>query len=891
MVRLIRIKTADLTLIQKFVAFGLIPIFLTSFITEAYFIVEFRNQQLEAKTTEMQITLDRYIESLDDLIIRVGKIPQTLAIDPDIIHQHEEEFPDWFANILRLNPEIHNVYAAYETNGNLTVVYRNNSQIETQIYPPQTYQNTSQDWYDLPITQQEFVIQKAYFDTDFMKEWMISLLAPVFNETEDIIGIVGVDITLTQLNEITDQISEEPGYEALLLERSINSTRILAINDPAYLGYDIEQYQEATQNIDFVSLLNQTIMDNSSFMGQYFDNGTKSVFNLYSKNMTTPYFNWILIIKVPEQLVVAETNRILFVTLTISFISLMSLVVIFILLVNSISTPIISFVKTTREIARGNFTHTYPTKGGKEITDLSQNFNQMVEYIQTQIEKFKNLADLSPYPMALINLPHKIEYVNQNFKKTFNFDDEKMSTVQDFIDQQVTDPKEKERQLKRWDKILSNLPKALNSPANFSIASKSGDPLKFIVHLIQLDPQNVYFIFENITEREEQEKERIRRQKLESLSLIAGGIAHDFNNILMGILGNINLMQLEDNLPENAQESLKSLETAVLRARLITNQLLTFSKGGKPIKKLARIGPLIQDSINFIMHGSNCKVHSEIQDNLSPVAMDEGQISQVINNLLINAQQSMKEGGKITINVKELEIPSLLNAHLPPGDYIYIEIIDEGHGIPEKYHDKIFTPYFSLKEEGNGLGLATAYSIITKHNGYLGFDSEEGRGTTFYIYLPVSDGKPSDVSETVEELSLYSGRILVLEDNITIQQVLSQILQKIGFQVEFCTDGTEILEKYQKSLNEEILPYDLLIMDLTIPGGMGGKETMEELLKIDPQVKAFVSSGYSNDPILSNFRNFGFIGVLQKPYSLKELHIALKIVFNGNYSKNNSKNN
>jgi CheY-like chemotaxis protein len=377
----------------------------------------------------------------------------------------------------------------------------------------------------------------------------------------------------------------------------------------------------------------------------------------------------------------------------------------------------------------------------------------------------------------------------------------------------------------------------------------------------------------------EQELQKI--QKLESIGILAGGIAHDFNNILTAILGNISLAKMEANPKDEIYERLVEAEKASLQAKNLTQQLLTFSKGGAPIKKTESITEVIKDSAEFALRGSNVKCEFFIPNDIWPVEVDKGQISQVISNLIINADQAMPEGGIIKVRVENVAPVGAVRpcqpvAELPikDGKYVKIEIEDDGIGIPKEHLPKIFDPYFTTKQKGSGLGLATSYSIIKRHDGYIAVESELGVGTTFYIYLPASSKQILTKKDAEERLILSKGRILVMDDEEVVRDVAGIMLKRIGYDVEFADDGAEALELYKKA-EESGQPFDAVIVDLTIQGGMGGEQMIKKLLEIDPNVKAIVSSGYSTDAIMSNFKQYGFSGVVTKPYRIAELSETL----------------
>lgn len=400
----------------------------------------------------------------------------------------------------------------------------------------------------------------------------------------------------------------------------------------------------------------------------------------------------------------------------------------------------------------------------------------------------------------------------------------------------------------------------------------------YSVHAFSPQKEQFAVIFEDITERKRMEEEILRSQKLESLGILAGGIAHDFNNILTTILGNVSIARDQVAPGSEIFELLGDAKLASKRAQALTRQLLTFAKGGTPVKETASIGDTIKESSLFILRGAKSGCGFFIAEDLWPVEVDVGQISQVINNIVINANQAMPEGGIIEISAENIILKKENELQLKPGRYIRISVKDQGTGIAKKHLSKIYDPYFTTKQDGSGLGLATVYSIIKKHGGIIMAKSLLVTGTTFHIYLPASEKAVS--KKRADKIIKGRGRILVMDDEESLRKVVGALLKKLGYEPGFAKDGKETIRMVKKAKKSK-KPYDAVILDLTVPGGMGGKEAIKKLLKIDPEINAIVSSGYSDDPVLANFQEYGFKGIIPKPFETLSLSKVLHEVLKG----------
>ncbi len=374
----------------------------------------------------------------------------------------------------------------------------------------------------------------------------------------------------------------------------------------------------------------------------------------------------------------------------------------------------------------------------------------------------------------------------------------------------------------------------------------------------------------DITARRRLEHELMRSSKLEAVGILAGGIAHDFNNILTVVLGNVTLAEMDTANDSSVRRMLHDAKRATLRARDLTQQLLTFAKGGDPVRAAIALPELLRESAEFSMHGAKSRCEFDLDPDLWPANADKGQLGQVVQNLVINAVQAMPQGGLVRIRAGNCSLLAGSVGALPAGDYVKITVSDTGAGIAPEHLNKIFDPYFTTKQQGSGLGLATVYSIARKHQGHIEVESRLGVGTTFHLWLPAAEHAEKVVPPMPEAPAALRVKVLFMDDEEPIREMAQMFLGRLGSEVVCAADGAAAVEAYRAAL-EIGQPFDVVVMDLTVPGGMGGREAMERLLKLDPQVCAIVSSGYSRDPVLGSYQRHGFRGILPKPYGLDQL--------------------
>ena len=408
--------------------------------------------------------------------------------------------------------------------------------------------------------------------------------------------------------------------------------------------------------------------------------------------------------------------------------------------------------------------------------------------------------------------------------------------------------------------------------AKVRTATEGEKPFEFSYVAVDDEDRHEKYILavgRDLTERIRMEHQHIQTQKLHSLMLLAGGIAHDFSNMLTGIKGNIQLAKSANSPGDEPWAILDAAEQITNEAASLTGQLLTFAKAGTPVAAITAFKDFLATSAKFTLRGTAYHYEFSINDDLWPVKIDHGQIYQVLHNLILNACQAMPESGSVKIGASNTTIKKGDTLPLQPGRYVRFWIADKGCGIDERHRDQIFDPYFTTKDSGNGLGLSVCRTIVANHGGHIDVQSCAGKGSCFAVFLPAHNNDSTSDSNDACDIVTGTGRILFMDDDPSVRLAAKMMLERLGYEVAVCENGTQAIDIYREAAQQQ--PFNLVILDLTVRGGMGGVATIEKLREINPSVKAALITGYSDDSVFADSKNRGFCEVIAKPFGLHEL--------------------
>ncbi|MBN1356221.1 PAS domain S-box protein [bacterium] len=511
------------------------------------------------------------------------------------------------------------------------------------------------------------------------------------------------------------------------------------------------------------------------------------------------------------------------------------------------------------------------------VAIYSTNITSQIEKqraLEESEEKYRNVIENSNDGICIIH-NREIRFINSRMQDMLEY------SLHDVIGRDFTGffPPEERPRVERyyreyfhWGRIKFQFESILSH--------RNGSRIEVEVNVMPLTLQNqemTLAFVRDITERKQYQAEIMKSQKLESLGILAGGIAHDFNNILTAIQGYVSVLKRRPVDDDSSAAVLETIERVACQAGDLTQQLLIFARGGAPVRRTESIGNLVVDLTEFSLRGSNVKAEFDIRGDLWPVDIDKAQFNQVINNLVINAVQAMPEGGRIQVTAENRLIGPGEIPVLNPGKYIQIQFVDSGHGIPGDIQSKVFDPFFTTKQSGSGLGLTIVYSIIRKHGGHVMLQSDPGEGAAVIMFLPASDAAPVPDDTKPRDIEGGHERILLMDDDAMVRAVVEIMSSDLGYRIDSAQDGSEAIRMYQKAMGDGD-PYRIVIMDLTVSGGMGGVEAMRILKGCDPAIRAIVSSGYSNDPVLADYARYGFLDYIAKPYNIKDLASKLRSV-------------
>ena len=763
----------------------------------------------------------------------------------------------------------------------------------------------TRQWYTMAVEEGGPVFSDIYV-VFTGHELAIAASRPVFNENDKLMGVVTADIFLSQLDSFLQEMALGLSGECFLMDRS--GLLIASSTDaPGFMETEAGQIERVHASECGVPVIQSAMSSLEDRIEDLHEIGEDVQLELMHDEesyymQVIPIQNdygidWLAVICIPESEFMGAIRTGNSITLLLMIVTLLVAILLGIIVSKLVTGPIRRLRDHTNSLASGNWNTETRREWVGELNDLSQSFNTMaarlkktMDELQKEIqerreadralrvseEKYRLLVDNQTDLVVKVDSEGRFLFVSPSYCRTFGRSEEEL-LGNSFMPLVHDDDR----------KLTEEAMKSLYDPPHTvqieqrAMTVNGWRWLQWVDTAVLDEAGEVCEIIgvgRDITERKEAEDTFLRLQRLESIGTLAGGIAHDFNNILMGLFGSISMAKrvLESHHP--GHQWLEEAESALDRATGLTSQLLTFSSGGEPVKETVELTEIIRNIATLDLSGSSVKPEFEFQSEPLYAEVDRGQIQQAVSNLLINAREAMPDGGAVRIGLDTVDVSEGDEIRLNEGTYIRLRIIDSGVGIPEEVIDRIFDPYFSTKQLGSGLGLATVFSIVKKHSGYIEVESSPGRGSTFTIYITAADIE-ADPEQSREqhrkEMDAGTARILIMDDEEMILRVVREMLQQLGYKADTATDGRTAAEMYRASMISGN-PYDVVIMDLTVPGGMGGEEAVKLILEHDPDARVVVSSGYAANPVMAKFSDYGFSAVVVKPYTMKDLKVLIE---------------
>ena len=790
-------------------------------------------------------------------------------------------------------------------------------------------------WYSDAVDSGEAVWSDVYI-VFTGHDMAIATGLPVYDEDQQLLGVVSVDLFLSQLSNFLQNLDIGETGEAFIIEHPglliASSSKEKPFTEPDEDGVQRRLFAYESENPLISGAF--SVLDEESYGYGYITETQQFGFEIDGVRhfvQVSPIDNdagldWLVVVVIPESDFMAQVSANNRVTFAFIFVTLIIAITIGIFVTRKITQPILRLSTFAQALSKGEWEERISHDSRiSEISTLTISLDHMAEQLQQTVAEltvevverkqaesdlllsqvhYQILFNESPAPLWEEDFSELYAYLEErkkegvhDFRAYFEENPDEVAICAQKVEiREVNQATLELHQAESKEQLLDNLEQTftmqsfevfkeeliaiaagqLQFESEAEVQTLTGElryiSLRLSMNMDRPELMMALLTTTDITDRKQAEEEQLKLKKLESLGVLAGGIAHDFNNLLTGLYGNFELAKIFISEDHEAYKYLESAGDSMQRATQLTQQLLTFARGGSPIKKTLSIGDVIAETAQFSLRGSNSRLQTRIAPELWLIEADKGQLSQVISNLVINAQQATPSGGIITITAE--------NTVIAEGRYVKVTVQDEGGGIAPEYLDKIFDPYFSTKQKGSGLGLASTYSIINRHNGRITVDSRLNEGTIFTIYLPAAVETEEVVairdSLQVPDTGLISSaRILVLDDEESVRKVIGGMLEKMGYSISYAVDGQEAVAKYRTTYDSGT-KYDLVITDLTIPGGMGGQEAAQEILKIDPQAKIIVSSGYATDPVMADYEAYGFSGIVTKPYRFADLEEGIR---------------